>query len=347
MSERSDLLESIARTIKDYRKGEIHEPTAQHVDRWIRQFDTALHIPMLRELDHVLDNTYFSRTFVSDFFLHQIKHEKLAGTKPCEFWRAAHLLNIQQKGHSQTEILKLFREKLEAQCGVSVNDCGSADGSYIYLDDVLFSGSRIGTDLKAWTMDDAPASANVHVLVIASHRLGEWLCFKGLRETAAAVGKKINFDCWAAVRFENRFKYRNKSEVLWPATVPEDAGVKAYIAQQTRFPFQPRQPGGKLEHDVFSSEEGRQLLERELLLAGIRILEGCADPKPIIRPLGFSAFGLGFGSMIVTYRNCPNNCPLALWWGDPNATSGPFHWYPLLPRNTYASSIDDFDVIEL
>jgi hypothetical protein len=33
---------------------------------------------------------------------------------------------------------------------------------------------------------------------------------------------------------------------------------------------------------------------------------------------------LGFGSTIVTFRNCPNNAPLAFWAGDP--------WYPLFPR---------------
>jgi hypothetical protein len=35
---------------------------------------------------------------------------------------------------------------------------------------------------------------------------------------------------------------------------------------------------------------------------------------------------LGFGSLIVTYRNCPNNAPLALWVDHP--------WYPLFPRTT-------------
>lgn len=43
------------------------------------------------------------------------------------------------------------------------------------------------------------------------------------------------------------------------------------------------------------------------------------------RPLGNMVLEtLGFGSMLVTFRNCPNNSPLALWAGDP--------WYPLFPR---------------
>ncbi len=45
------------------------------------------------------------------------------------------------------------------------------------------------------------------------------------------------------------------------------------------------------------------------------------------RPLGHTSLeALGFGSMIVTFRNCPNNAPLALWVGAP--------WYPLFPRTT-------------
>lgn len=348
MSERSDLLGSVADTIKDYRAGEIAEPTPAHVDRWVKQFDNAVQVPLLREIDRVLKSSYFSKNVVFGFFAHQIKHKDLAGADPCAFWQATNLLDIQKHGHSQTEILELFGEALEAQCGFAIEDCGSLAGAFVYLDDVLFSGGRIGTDLKAWIADKAPVAATVHILVIATHRLGEWQCIEGLKKAATAAGKKINFHCWAAARFENRKAYRDRSEVLWPAMLPNDAGLATYMAQETKFPFQPRQLGGKVEHELFSSEEGRQMLERELLLAGMRIRGFCQAPSRSMRPLGFSAFGLGFGSMIVTFRNCPNNCPLALWWGDPEAVSGPLkEWYPLLPRNTHASSIDDFDVIEL
>lgn len=100
------------------------------------------------------------------------------------------------------------------------------------------------------------------------------------------------------------------------------------------------------DEDIFSSETGRQLLEEQFLLAGMRIRSFCKNPSQILRPLGFSPFGLGFGSMIATFRNCPNNAPLALWWGDPDAHAGhPFrNWYPLLPRKTYAG-VEGFDVV--
>lgn len=162
-----------------------------------------------------------------------------------------------------------------------------------------------------------------------------------IRKEAAAAGKKIELHLWTAASFENRKYERNTSEVLWPATLPDDPALKAYIDGETRVPFVPRAQGKKFQCEIFSSEDGRQLLEREFLLAGIRILSSCREPKKVMRPLGFSNFGMGFGSMLVTFRNCPNNCPLALWWGDSEAPpSSPLgQWYPLLPRKTYKQNV--------
>lgn len=342
MSKRRDLLHSVAHTIADYRAGEIAEATPDHVDRWISQFDEAVQIPLLHEIDHVFKKTYFSKKFVTTLFANQINNTKLAGEQPCDFWRSAHMLDIQQHGRSQAEIRALFGEALHDVCNIKIDECGTDGGAFIYLDDVLFSGMRIGNDLSAWIESDAPARATVHILVIATHFLGDWQCRERLKKDAAAAGKQIKFNFWAGRRLENRLTHRNMSEVLWPTAIPEDAAVKAYIAEEKRFPFHPRQPLSQIKHAIFSSEESRQLLERELLLAGMRIRSFSQAPSPALRPLGFGAFGLGFGSMIVTFRNCPNNTPLALWWGDPNAAPGhPFrNWYPLLPRKTYGSEGD-------
>ncbi len=339
MKERRELLASIANTIKDYRTGDLPEPTPDHADRWIRQFKTEFQLPMLREMDHVLRQTYFSRSRVRDFFASVTGSRRLAGEDPREFWRAAHLLDVQQGGNSQTEIRKLFSEELERNYGLAANAGVPNDAVFVYLDDVLFTGSRIGNDLSAWIVDVAPQAGTVHILTIASHRFGEWKCSTRLQTEAASAGKRLQFRFWTALRIENRLSDRNTSEVLWPAVIPDDAALAAYMAEEKKFPFQMRAPGGQFEHGVFSSEEGRQLLERELLLAGMRIRLLSREPYPMMRPLGFSPFGLGFGSTIVTYRNCPNNTPLALWWGDPLADAAhPFgHWYPLVQRRTYAS----------
>lgn len=340
MTERRELLKSIADTIYDYRAGDFPQPTPAHVARWIAQFDRDVQVPLLKEVDHVLKHTYLDKDLVSDIFNDRVKSKNIVGEKPRSFWRSSNFLRIQQNGHSQEELLVLFGESLKSQLDVEIDSCGKESGCFIYLDDAVFSGNRVGNDISAW-IKDAPTVATVHIMVFAVYSLGEYQMLKRLRKEASDAGKKIDFKLWRRLTFENRKRWRDTSEVLWPARLPDDAALKKYCEEEKNYPFEPRNPGKKPKNEIFSSEEGRQLLEREFLLAGIRILGGCREHKKVMRPLGFSNFGLGFGSMLVTYRNCPNNCPLALWWGDPSSDpSSPLgQWYPLLPRKTYGQGI--------
>lgn len=347
MTKREKLLASIAGTTADYREGDLPEPTPEHVGRWINQFEPEVQLPILREVDHVLKQSYIARATVKDFFSSLLSHQKITGGNPAGFWSRAHILDIQQNGQSQTHIREIFGEALRGQLGLDVDECGRAGGAFIYLDDVIFSGGRLTTDLSAWLRNAAPPDSVIHVLVMATHRLGEWQSENRIKEVAASAGKTIKLHIWAALRLENRMKYRNSSDVLWPASVPDDPHVAAYVDQEQSFPLQTRVAGVGKSDLEFTSEEGRQLLENEFLRAGVRIRGFCQNPSPIMRPLGFGSFGVGFGSTIVTYRNCPNNAPLALWWGDPNAHHNhPFsRWYPLLQRRTYEREVnlDDFD----
>ena len=334
---RSDLLTSIAATICDFRVGELPKPTSEHVDRWVCQFRPEIQVPLLREVDHVFRHSYFSQALIRRFFANLIETEKLVGDDARGFWQTAQLLDVQQQGSSQREILQVFREELDRKYGVLGQEQSPESKTFVYLDDVLFTGARVGNDLSAWIEGPAPLTATVEVVVMASHRFGEWKCTRRLQDEAREADKRVKFRFWAARRVENRLSNRADCEVLWPAILPTDDALNSYIAQERKFPFQPRGAGGKPHWTVFSSEEGRQLLERELLLAGMRIRSFSQQPSAALRPLGFGPFGLGFGSVIATYRNCPNNTPLALWWGDPTADKGhPFsRWYPLLQRRTY------------
>lgn len=345
MAERDDLLASIAGTIATYRQGEIAVPSVAHVDRWAGQFTAADQLPFLREFDHVVRKTFLTRAAVVNFLAGLVRNPKLAGSDPAAYWVRANVLQIQQAGQSQREMVKLFAETLEQQVGLKLGQCGAADGDYIYLDDILFTGNRVATDLEAWIRDAAPAKARLHVILIAFHTSGQWyLDTNRLRKAIAASKKNITVTFWRMAELENAKNRKDTSDVLWPAVVPADAAVQAYVASETKFPLVPRTPGGASR--VFSSEAGRQVLEREFLIAGVQIRSKTATPKSVVRPLGFSFFGVGFGSLIATYRNCPNNCPLAIWWGDPAATSGALHWYPLLPRKTYQSPENVFHDFE-
>ena len=48
MTERNDLLASIAETTADYREGDLAAPKPEHVERWANQFDAAVQLSIRR-----------------------------------------------------------------------------------------------------------------------------------------------------------------------------------------------------------------------------------------------------------------------------------------------------------
>ena len=325
MTEREDRLASIASTIRDYRAGEIAEPTPEHVDRWIRQFGDDVQMPMLRELDYVFKRTYQAKDKVISLLHTLVTRPPNRSIRSLgSFWRRAQILDIQKDGESQSVMRSLFGGALHYECGLNIDEIESDSQTLVYLDDALFTGTRIIQDLTEW-MPMATEKSTVYVCVIASHPGGEYWCQSRISQIADGLGKDIDLQFWRFYSFENRKYDRNDSGVLWPTE-----GV--YLDEG----FSPRIPNTQAIHP-FATEEGRQLLEREFLNAGIKIQNFAANPSQRLKPLGFSNFHPGFGSLFVTYRHCPNNCPLALWYGDPSyGANHPLgRWYPLFPRKTY------------
>lgn len=326
MSERSDLLESIAGTAADYRTAELSAPSPEHVEKWASQFEEDVQLLLLRELDHVLEQTYFSRERIEAFWKGLLKTEDLAGTNPCAFWKNVSFLDIQGGGNSQREMLALFDKLIEETCGFEIAECGEEPSSYLYLDDAIFTGNRVRRDIEEWIQSDAPADAKLHVVSIASHSGGQYYANKKISKAVKASGKSIRIRWWGAIKLEDRKYYTDTSDVLRPTRIPDDPLVQQYVDGMTYKPHL-RTPGNVGDQKLFSSDEGRQILEQEFLKAGARIREVCPNLGDTQRPLGHMTLEtLGFGSLIVTFRNCPNNAPLALWAGDP--------WYPLFPRTT-------------
>lgn len=319
------LLVSIAKKVADYRQHEFAPPTmnAAHVGRWVDQFDPAVHGPLLTELDAVLGNTYVSRADVLKFLGALCRNTKLAGTNPAAFWPKVNFLDVQKGGQSQTEMLALFGECLDAAYGINIAQCGSKDGPYVYLDDVMFSGNRVLNDLRSFAVM-APASVKLHVIVIAYHSSGQWYASDRLEKAFQDAGKKLDLAFWRAAEFENR-KDNQDCDVLRPTHLPSDKAMQAYVASMGKYSPLLRSGTHLGSRGTFATVAGRELLEQEFLKAGLRIRGMCGNLKANHRPLGYTPLiGLGFGSTIVTFRNCPNSCPLALWVGDP--------WYPLFPR---------------
>lgn len=326
MARRPKLLSSIANTIADYRQDEIPAPDAQHVDKWVKQFDEAVQEPILAELDYVLKKTYVTRASVGQFLTNMLTAQKLVGDDPCNFWKEANFLNIQDRGNSQREMLAMFETVLQEKCGLNIDQCGSDHGPYIYLDDAIFTGNRIKNDISAWIQSCGPPNASVHVIVIGLHRGGGWYARREVDKVVSAVGKRIDITWWCCLKIEDRKRYLADSDVLRPSAIPTDAAVQAY-AEGLQYPPVMR-PGNSVgQHKFFSSDTGRNLLEQEFLKAGAVIRSICPNLNQYQRPLGNMVLQtLGFGALIVTFRNCPNNCPLAFWVDSP--------WYPLFPRKT-------------
>ncbi len=331
MSEKSRLIESMVETISDYRKGACGPPTPGHVEKWLRQFDKEAQLPILREMDHVLKRTYFSERRVKRFLESVYRAEKLVGDEPCSFWKNVKFLDIQRGGNSQKDMLALFNEILSKECGFSVNSCGKNPHSFVYLDDALFTGNRIKQDLEPWVTDHMADNATIHVITIALHTRGYCYASKNIRRVAKDAGKRVKLRWWRKIKFEDRISHTDSPDVLRPTSTYDDHLIVKYIDTLKQYIPQPRTAGKPSRNKIFSSEYGRQILEKEFLMKGAWIREKCLNLKPFHRPLGNSVLEtLGFGSLVVTFRNCPNSAPLALWANDP--------WYPLFHRMTNAEA---------
>ena len=89
---------------------------------------------------------------------------------------------------------------------------------------------------------------------------------------------------------------------------------------------------------IFTTACNRDIVEKEFLTQGIRILNKISDSKGMY-PLGYNlwpSFGLG---MICAFdMNISNACPLVLWWGNTEKKENILdNWYPLLPRRVNVS----------
>ena len=312
------LLETLAKLIADYREDEIPPRTPELIDKWLQQFPKTIHEEFLKALVHVFDKTYISRDDFKTFLRGLASTDKLSpGQDPSEYWRRVNFLNIQQGGNSQREILEMFDEVLQEIHGFQLADTGSEQGEFVYLDDCVGTGSRVRKDVCSWLETESPARINLHVITPILYAGSYWIDDK-IKKTANAKGKTIFLNKWwlKNFRMEDRKSKRNMSDVLWPTVIPNDPDVQSYASYLTNLghPVTLRQSGISNPSMIFKDESERLMLEQAFLVRGCQIRRQCSNLPESARPLGYqNLVCFGFGSMFIMYRNCPNNCPLALW----------------------------------
>jgi len=217
--------------------------------------------------------------------------------------------------------------------------------SAVYLDDCLFSGNTALYDLKPW-LPKAISGTTLYLIFLAAHTSGLDYLKRQLNSEAQNHGISVDYRQW--YKFHNLSWNTQRFDCLWSRQISGDDLVDTYIQKvvercqgKNYSPRLFRPSGVPTQETIFSSPTARQVVERAFLKAGAYIVSLPSAPKIEMRPLGYEKLeSLGFGAISVTYRNIANNCPLALWWGDPKASPNhPFtKWYPLFPRRVNAPS---------
>ncbi|MBF0191608.1 MAG: hypothetical protein HQL99_10800 [Magnetococcales bacterium] len=324
------IIDSICRTTADYRADEGLQPTPDRIIRWVSQFDEEVREDLLLELDYVFKQTYLSKDATINFLKRVVFSNKLTEQSPESFWNNAVLLDIQTNSQSQKHMIGMIDDLLSNELNVRSTHSGSASSTFVYIDDGLFSGNRILRDLSQWITDCSPDVATVHVVVLVIHSNGLHYANKKLTTLIEQSSKAVNLKWWKLIKIQDPYNFTEDADVLRPKALPSSPDVVEYVNYLAKLNFSPvmRSKGDIGPLKLFSTEKNRILLEEQLLISGARLRAKHQNLPEVARPLGFSILKtLGFGSMMVTYRNCPNNCPLAFWVEDDD-------FPPLFPRRT-------------
>lgn len=315
-------INEIIRIAGCYRAGELgFDFDEAHVYKWIEQFDENVRLPLLNELAYVLERTYISESSIDGFIESVISCQEIHLNNEQQFWSTANFICADQAGGSQRAILERVNQIFIKKYGFGLSSCGGSN-NYIYIDDFICSGGTVNRDLTSWLTDALPNS-KLYVISIVEFT-GAYYYLDGFYNKLNDSGKNIRCFRFTKLKPKNTPSEKDWSDILWPTKIPCEA--TAYVANLSHG-LKLRTPPSVGALKLFSSEEGRSLLEQEFVKMGVKIRYMCPLLPPQLRPLG-SMFldSFGFGAMHLTYRNCPNNTPLALWAGYP--------WYPLFPRKT-------------
>lgn len=271
--------------------------------------------------------------------------------KDIYFW------DIQESGKSQSQLVEMLNDRVNSKygCGIRTGKLGN-EKYYVYLDDGLYTGSRLRKDIKR-CLKMIPEGSRIDVIYMIACRSGLDFSKRELEKICKTKNITINIHRWrelcnnkAIVRHDNVVSYESTQDCLWPSSklskLPE---ISAYVekleelnGKKVYYCF--RNAGYKYTAGVFSNLANRDILEEEFLRKGIAITRNIREHKGLY-PLGYNLIpSFGFGSFCATDLNISNTCPIVLWWGNVIGKGNELDcWYPLLPRRISAKDVNPFD----
>jgi len=325
-----EMYKSISNQLSGYENITVNEDI---VARWIGQFEISANnkYKILDELNHILKKFYFSKDKI-----YRILEDLLVNNKYEIFPNGVEdvtFLDAEQKGCSQKRLLEIANCIVEENFGLRIDKCHSKK-RYLYIDDCIFTGSTLKTNLTD-CINSISENSTVYIFTIALHDKN----FEYVQNELKKIGneKKIEFVFKYAKKIHSK-PSTNNIEVLRPKFI-ENKHVASYICflkgikhkKRLYYDSKTIYRKNEIEKDqLFNDSKNRDILEKYFTIYGSRIIneyfKNNGEKDTSIRPLGFETLiTLGFGSMFMTYRNIANCCPLVLWVENE-------YWKPLIPR---------------
>ncbi len=341
-----DVVQRLAAIIDDYREWELCDSPVSRINTWADSvcnvctwIDPPTRVVLLEALVDAMSVGYWSRERTRAALWELDRAQTRWPDAPDLMGDGWTWLDTQGPAASQSAMLEILP--------LQQREASTHSRHFAYLDDGLFSGGTVLTELRPWILDQAPRGARLLIAHLVSNaeriqmirsRLSEW-----------ARPRKIDIQMITALSFSGA----SQPELFGPTvdlclrpTRSMYEHSEALSTYRRRFGWQHREYKFETEplawnDGVFRSPEHRRVITRALLEVGCKIMMWSRQPSRGMRPLGFDEERtFGVGAMMATFHNAPNSAPLALWWGNPSFhDSHPLsRWTPLLPRRPAPAS---------
>lgn len=338
----SDSVEQIYETIKDYRNDDGIYITPKHISDWANQFGNDADF-ILDEFAHIVRQVYVTKEIAYKFLqaVLDVLMKEYKTLDLTQLLQDTSFLRLQAKGKSQQYLLDMLDEVVMQLTNQRLADFDSFPKKhFVYIDDVLASGSTVGNHLVDWLLEGnryqevLKKNFDLKVILMCMHTLG--YSFQKYR-----ISKVFNVNADRLIDLRCCYKIENNPTDFSPAfnlalPIKEQLSQSAlqYFnnleADEKYAKYGFRKEGTPTNEWFFTSEENRIRYENIIVNKGLDILRATGNIGNYTRPLGLvnpKYKTLGMGTHFFTWRNIPNNCPLVFWWEVSGCS-----WIPLFPR---------------